>query len=93
MGTLSSLNLGTWVLILGCPPLRGNGTAINNVSPGLLQYAINRFRHPSVRPVGQALLTGPSIHARNAVYTIPILTHITRIIISFTLDIKLYDII
>ena len=65
----------------------------NSVSPGLLQYAINRFRHPSVRPVGRTLLTGSSTHAIETLYTIPILTPITCIIISFTLDIIFYNII
>ena len=67
-----------------------NSMPQNSVSPGLLQYAINRFRHPSVRPVGQTLLTGPSTHVET-LYTIPILTPVTCIIISFTLDIIFYN--
>ena len=48
---------------------------VKSVSPGLLQYAINRFHHPSVRPVGQTLLTGPSTHAKNAMHYTYLDTH------------------
>ena len=57
----------------------------NSVSLGLPQYAIYMFRQTSVRPVGQTLLTGPSIHAGNAIHHTYSLTHITHIIISITL--------
>ena len=65
---------------------------VNSVSPGLHQYAINRFRHPSVWPVGQTLLTGPR-PTLETLYTILILTPIIRIIIRFTLVIISYNII